>query len=266
VLNLDLAHALDPAALFEAGGRLPDPWQSDFLRSRSRRQLLLTGRQMGKSVTAAASAVHQAVYVPGSLVLILSPSLRQSGEAFRKCLDLYRVVSDSAPSSDESALKLTLKNRSRIVSLPGEGETIRGFSGVSLLIIDEASRVPDELVVAVRPMLATSGGRLVALTTPAGRRGWFYDAWIDGGPTWERTLVPASDCPRISASFLAEERRAVGERAYLQEYQCRFMDVDDAFFDGADIERMLDPTIRPLFPALPPDDDVLDPLGFLEGK
>jgi hypothetical protein len=213
---------------------------------------MLCARQAGKSVTAAALALHEALYSSPALVLLLSPSLRQSGELFRKILDLYRLVAKDAPAADESALKLSLKNGSRVVSLPGEESTIRGFSGVRLLVLDEASRIPDELVTAVRPMLGVSNGRLVALTTPWGRRGWFYRAWTEGGSTWERTKIVAADCSRIPAAFLAEERQAIGERAYLQEYACKFVDTEDALFTTADIERMVDPAIKPLFPMLPP--------------
>ena len=63
-----------------------------------------------------------------------------------------------------------MANGSRLVALPGREETIRSYSGVRLLILDEASRVPDDLYRAVRPMLAVSHGRLVALSTPFGQR------------------------------------------------------------------------------------------------
>lgn len=267
MLTRDLAFALDPASLFAAAiGAEPDEWQARVLRSRSQRQLILCARQVGKSTASACLAVHQAVYVPGSLVLVCSPSQRQSAEFLAKCLDFYHVVEKNAPAKDESALKLTLANRSRIISLPSGEATIRGYSDVALLLIDEASRVPDELVVATRPMLAISGGRFVALTTPHGRQGWFYSEWTEGGATWERTKIVASECPRITPEFLEGERRSMGERAYLQEYACRFVDVEDAFFTGADIAGMMDPSVRPLFPMLGPleDDDALEPLGLFD--
>jgi hypothetical protein len=81
------------------------------------------------------------------------------------------------PPESESALQLELENGSRIVSLPGKEGTIRGYPGARLLAIDEAAWVPDDLYLAVRPMLAVSDGRLVALSTPHGTRGWFYEAW-----------------------------------------------------------------------------------------
>src|SRR5207245_11315659 len=114
---------------------------------------------------------HTALYQPRSLVLLLSPSLRQSAELFKKVIGAYRTLDVTVPTEAESALRLELVNSSRIVSLPGTESTIRGYSGVRLLIIDEAARVPDDLYYSVRPMLAVSGGRLVALSTPFGKRG-----------------------------------------------------------------------------------------------
>ena len=130
-------------------------------------------------------AAHTALYDPGALVLLLSPTQRQSHELFRKALDAYRAIPTAIPIVQESALRLELANGSRIVCLPGKEETVRGFSGVRLLAVDEAARVPDALYYSVRPMLAVSGGRLVALSTPFGTRGWWYDAWGSDEP-WER--------------------------------------------------------------------------------
>ncbi len=135
----------------------------------------------------------------------------------------------------ESALRLELPNGSRIVSLPGKEATIRSYSGVRLLIVDEASRVPDELYYAIRPMLAVSGGRLIALSTPFGSRGWWYEAW-QNGEGWERYRVPATDCPRITSEFLDEERRTLGQWWFDQEYLCEFLEVQSQAFRREDID------------------------------
>jgi hypothetical protein len=229
VLAADLALALDPAGLMRLQGLEPDDWQASVLRSESRRQLLLAARQSGKSSVSACLALHQALYVPGSLVLILAPSLRQSSELFRKVAALYGALGQTVPADSETALQLRLTNGSRILSLPGKEATVRGFSGVALLVVDEAARVPDELYFSVRPMLAVSGGRLVALSTPFGKRGWFHDEW-ESGREWQRTKITADQCPRISPEFLEEERAALGDWWYAQEYDCQFVDTTDQVF------------------------------------
>ncbi|NJL27144.1 MAG: hypothetical protein HC897_04275 [Thermoanaerobaculia bacterium] len=148
------------------------------------------------------------------------------------------------PPSTESALRVELENGSRIVSLPGKEETVRGFSGVKLLVVDEAARVQGDLYFAVRPMLAVSRGRLLALSTPFGTRGWWYDAWRSE-ELWERYEVPATDCPRIAKEFLEEERRTLGEFWFAQEYDCKFLDAETQPFGRDDIERAFEEEVEP---------------------
>jgi hypothetical protein len=243
-LASDLACALDPAALAARIGMPPDPWQADFLRSTDSRVLLNCSRQSGKSTVTALLGVHSALYEPGALVLLLSPSLRQSQELFRKALDTYRALANPVPVEAESALRLELENRSRIVSLPGKEQTVRGFSGVRLLAVDEAARVPDDLYYSIRPMLAVSGGRLVALSTPFGTRGWWFEAWRSAEP-WRRFQVPAEQCPRISAEFLEEERRTMGDWWFRQEYGCDFLDAETQPFAREDIEQAFAEEVKP---------------------
>ena len=229
-----IAAALDPAKLMEQAGFEPDDWQQRVLRSDARRTLLLCCRQSGKSTVAATLAVHTATTKPGALVLMLSPSLRQSGELFRKVAAVYRrTAAQGVPSKQESTLKLELANGSRLVALPAGEETIRGFSGVDLLIIDEAARVDDELYYSVRPMLSVSGGKLVALSTPWGRKGWFYHEWSHSDH-WEKVRITAADCPRLSQEILEQERESLGEWFYRQEYLVEFVQAGSEGFIYAD--------------------------------
>jgi hypothetical protein len=239
----------DPARLLSLSGMPPDPWQAECLRreAASGRMILLCSRQAGKSLTAAALALRSALLSPPALVLLLSPTLRQSGELYRdKVLRLFNALGRPVPVVQESALQMTLGNGSRVISLPGAEGTIRGYSGVSLLVIDEAARVPDDLYRAVRPMLATSRGQLVCLSTPFGKRGWFWEEWV-GTNSWHRLRVTAEQCPRIPADFLEEERQALGPRWYAQEYGCSFEETVDAVFLQSDIEAAFDETDEPLF-------------------
>jgi hypothetical protein len=183
-------------------------------------------------------SVHTALMEPGSLVLLLSPTLRQSSELFKKCLGFYRVAGRPVSPESETALTLTLANGSRIVSLPGKEHTVRGFSAVSLLVVDEAARVPNDLYVSVRPMLAVSGGRLIALSTPFGTRGWWYEAWRSGATeAWDRYEVPATEIPRISPDFLAEEGRNLGAWWFEAEYMCRFLDAQTQAFTREEVDK-----------------------------
>jgi hypothetical protein len=251
-----------------AAGMTPDPWQARLLRSDARQQILLCSRQAGKTTLGAALAVLTLAREAPALVLIVSPSERQSGEDVSRVKEMYDALSRprdlagptlpwyeamvrqagrdeswlSLPGKvRESALQLHLSNGSRVIGLPSSEATVRGYSAVSLLILDEAARIPDNLYRTVRPMLATSGGRLVTMSTPFGQRGWFYDEWTNGRD-WERVRVPALMCPRIDAAFLASERAALGSRWFSQEYGCSFESVEGAVFDPAAV----DAAFRPL--------------------
>jgi hypothetical protein len=242
----DLAVALDPVLLARRAGLEPDAWQERVLRGSAPRTLLNVSRQVGKSTTSAVMALHMALYEPGSLTLLLSPSLRQASELARKVLTVYRALGRPVAAGSETALTLELDNGSRIVALPGREETIRGYSGVRLLVIDEAARVPDALYYSVRPMLATSSGRLIALSTPFGKRGWWFTAW-ESGEVWDRVMVTAAECPRISRAFLAEEERTLGPFWFRQEYLCQFSETTDQLFGYDALMASVDPRIQPLF-------------------
>ena len=248
MLSADLACALDPVRLARRVGMEPDPWQADLLRSDARQTILNCSRQSGKSTTTAVLATHEAEYRDGSLILLLSPSLRQSQELFRKVRDVRAELGpDACPVAEESALRVELANGSRIVCLPGKEATIRGYSGVGLLVVDEASRVPDDLYQAVRPMLAVSGGRLVLLSTPFGTRGFFHHEWTEGGPGWKRVQVTAHDCPRIPPEWLQAERESIGEWWYRQEYGCEFVETLEQVFGYELVTEAVDHALQPLF-------------------
>jgi hypothetical protein len=242
----DLKLALDRCAFARALGLEPDAWQEELLRSTSDRVLLNCSRQSGKSTMTGVIALHRALYHPGSLILCLAPALRQSQELFGKVLGFYRDLGRPVSPQGERKLSLELENGSRIVTLPGSEKTIRGFSGTSLLILDEAARVEDELYFAVRPMLAVSGGALMMLSTPYGKRGVFFEEWTSGRG-WERYEVPASKCPRISQEFLEEEHASFPPFIFRQEYECSFEETEDAVFTYEMVQQAVTSEVTPLF-------------------
>lgn len=235
----------DAVRLAERCGFTPDDWQADVLRSTRKQMILLCSRQSGKSTVTSLLGLHAALYEPG-LILLLSPSLRQSQELFRKLKEAYSEIPD-AQASEESSLRMEFSNGARIVCLPGNEATIRGFSAARLLIIDEASRVSDALYQAVRPMIAVSGGKIILLSTPFGERGFFHHEWTNGGDEWHRAKITAYDCPRISKEWLDAERAAIGDWWFRQEYLCEFVASIDQVFATEDVHAALDAEVKPLW-------------------
>jgi hypothetical protein len=225
----------------------PDAAQERVLTARHKRVLLNCTRQWGKSTVTAAKAVHQAHTGAGSLTLVVSPSARQSGEFLRKATTFTKKLGITPKGDGDNELSLEFPNGARIVGLPGSEATVRGFSAVSLLLVDEASRVSDEMYKAIRPMLAVSDGALWLMSTPFGKRGFFFEAWAFGGEDWLRVRIPATDCPRISAKFLEEERAAMGDRWFRQEYLCEFVDATGGMFGRDLVEQAVTEEVEPLF-------------------
>jgi hypothetical protein len=223
-----------------------DVWQEQILRDDAERVLLLCSRQAGKSTIASVLVLHNALYNPGSLSLIIAPSERQAKETFLKCARAYHALGYVDHPESDRKLGLELANGSRIEAPPGSERTIRGYSAVSLVVCDEGSRIEDSLYEAMRPMLAVSGGRLIMASTPFAKAGVFYQAWTSTNP-WKRYRVTAYECPRIPPAFLEEERRSLGERAFRREYLCSFEDNEARVFASEDIERAKDKTIEPMF-------------------
>jgi hypothetical protein len=223
-----------------------DERQAEVLRSDARRLILNCTRQWGKSTVAAAKAVHRAYTRPKSLVLVASPTDRQSAEFVRKAFEMVRRLGLRPRGDGDNATSLLFPNGSRIVGLPGTDSTVRGFSAVSLLLIDEAAWVQDPIYRALRPMLAVGKGDLWIMSTPGGRCGFFYETWEHGGPAWARVRVRATECPRISRDFLEEERGEMGAVSFAQEYMTEFVDNGRSVFDREIVERAVDPSIEPL--------------------
>jgi hypothetical protein len=225
----------------------PDANQVAVLESTANRAILNCTRQWGKSTVCALKAVHRAVSKPGSLIVIACPSQRQSSEFLLKASVFLEQLGINPRGDGHQRFSLLLPNHSRLIALPGKyHNTIRGFSALSLLIIDEAALVPEPLYRTLRPMLAVSRGDLWLLSTPYGKRGFFYREWAFGGDRWTRFRVPATECLRIPPEFLEEERESSGSLYFGQEYMCEFHATDDAIFHEELIRNALCNAIDPL--------------------
>ena len=214
----------------------PDAKQEMVLRG-GRRGIVNCTRQWGKSTVTAAKAVHRAYSVAGSLTLVVTPSARQSGEFLRKAEEFVRRLGIKVRGDGDNEISIVFPNGSRIVGLPGNEVTARGYSA-ALLLIDEAARVEDRMYRAMRPSLAVANGDLWLMSTPYGKRGFFWEEWEHGGEEWERISVPATECSRISAQLLAEEQEK-GDETYRREYMCEFGDMEGAVFSRESIEAAL---------------------------
>jgi hypothetical protein len=244
-----VAWALDAASFAEDRlGFYPDPWQRQLLRSRAQWIMLNCCRQSGKSTTTAIVALHQAIYDPG-LVLCVSPSLRQSRELFVKVIGFLKNLEPVELLEEDNKSSCELSNGSRIVSLPGDPDTVRCYSAPKLVITDESAYVADAMQAALAPMLAVSGGRQIDMSSPNGRRGYFFENW-ERGEAIERIKITGRQCPRISAEFLDQQRKKLGPTLFAQEFEGEFTDADTSAFSSELIELALTDDFEPFPPRL----------------
>ena len=139
----NLAYAISPELLFEKiVGAKPDLFQLEILTGTQPRTLACCGRGTGKSASVAVTAAHQALFVPGSLTIVGSPSLNVSQELGRKIFKAIRAVDGDVVQ--ENLSRVELRNGSRVIVLPAS-ENTRGLHGCELLIVDEAQLVPPEM-------------------------------------------------------------------------------------------------------------------------
>lgn len=237
--------ATDRVAFAESLGLELDPWQAEVLEADSKRDILNCSRQAGKSTTAAILALHEALFVPESVTVLVSPTQRQSSELFRKVVDLRERLPVPPELLEDNKLSMHVRGGGRVLSLPGSEATIRGISAVTLLVEDEAARVDDALYMAIRPMLAVQNGRLVLMSTPFGKRGHFWEVW-NASQNWNRVRVPATEVPRISPEFLEEERAEMGSWWFSQEYMCEFVESEDTIFKDEFLQAALSDELKPL--------------------
>lgn len=212
----------------------PDARQRELLGAGVKRGIVNCTRQWGKSTVAAVMAVHRVLFKPRSLVVVACPTEKQSAELVWKARDFAKKAGVKLRGDGSNRISLRFPNGSRILGIPGREATLRGYSAVSLLIIDEASRVEDAVYKALRPMLAVGDGDLWLLSTPFGKRGFFYENWAGGDEEWTRVEVKATECPRISKEFLEAERKQLGEAWFRQEYMGEFVENEQQMF-GRDL-------------------------------
>ena len=234
-----LALAIDSVQFAKALGITPDPWQEEVLLSDSKRILLNCCRQSGKSSIVSIMALHHALYSPKAMVIVISHTLQQAGETFRKILDAYKQLGRPVVSETQTVHRLDLANGSRIVTLTGQApDSIRGFSNVSFLLVDEAAQDPDDEYYAARPMLAVSDGQIILLSTPHGQQGFYANAWYNESE-WFKIEINADQCPRIGERFLAEEKLLYPSWFFRQEYYNEFSLNQDTVFRESDIAAAL---------------------------
>ena len=215
----ELAYQIDPVLwVRHVLGVEPTAWQMEFLRAPGGASIIaLTARQAGKTTTAVWAIAFFMLFTPGSLSVIACPAQRQSGEAVRRVRQILFKLGVELKSDHVYGLELT--NGSRVLALPGSDDSIRGLTVDGWIVADEAARLSEELIAALRPMRARRPqARFAMLSTARTRTDPFWTVWSNENPSWIR-LQATADIPGLfAAEFLERERRELGENLFKQEF------------------------------------------------
>jgi len=216
----ETAYRIDPALwVREVLGITPTAWQETFLRAPLGASILaLTARQVGKTTTASWAIAHSMLFTANGLSVIACPAQRQSGEAVRRVREC--LVKVGAELKSDHVYGLELANGSRVMALPGSDDSIRGLTVDGWIVADEAARLGEDLIAALRPMRARRPqARFAMLSTAWSRTDPFWTAWASDDLSWIRLQATAdTDSTLFDAEFLERERRNLGEDAFKREY------------------------------------------------
>jgi len=224
-------------------GFKPFPYQAELLKDESPRIVACMGRQSGKTATIAIKAIHFAYCRPNTTVLITSPSLRQSMIMFDRILSVI-YGSSVLPKSVVRKTRTTiqLSTGSQIVALPCSENLLRGYTA-HLIICDEAAFMPEEVITQIIfPMLSTTQGKAIFLSTPWGRDHFFYRAFMD--PKYSVHRIKSKESPLITKEFLEEMSKNMTENAFRMEFEAEFVQAATSYFPQDLIRQCVDPELE----------------------
>ena len=232
-----------------------DDWQENVLKAKGN-IVLCTGRQVGKTTIMSRKACHYMMDNKNSNIIIVSLTEDQAKLIIVMMLDFFektnrRMICRGKKKPTQN--KLFLNNGSSAIARPvgNTGDSMRGFTG-NVLIIDEASRMPDLIWAASRPTLLTTSGEIWMCSTPHGKTGYFWEAFQNKNGRYEVFHISSeevitnrpitdgwSEEQRVKGiEFLDRERTDMSELQYGQEYLGLFLDDLRAYFPDHLIEEI----------------------------
>lgn len=132
---------------------------------------------------------YKVLQKPNLTGLCISTGARAAVELLKKCKQMaeaVKIISDGAITYTDNSESITFSNGSRILSLPSNPDTLRGFSS-AIVCIDECAFIPqvEDCWQAIVPTLTRNkDAELIVCSTPAGMSGLFYDFYTDADDSW----------------------------------------------------------------------------------
>jgi len=222
-------------------------WQRKWLDDESRFRVMLKSRAVGGSFLIALESFIDSMCNPNNLILLMSYTLDQSLELFRKVKDYIKLFSNirirygdevyTFATVNDKMTEVEFRNGSRIISLPNSPNRARGYRA-NHVYLDEAAMFKKDFELKSALMGTTIGkeGRISLISTPKGKRGWFYQAYMSGknpdekGEKWSVHEIHYSRAPHITQRDLEAIRSVLSPLEWEQEMELRFLDEINAVF------------------------------------
>lgn len=223
-----LTVSLDPVERFRLAIGEPDPWQVRLLSTDPARNeadqmvLTLVGRQAGKSTTCACLAYDD--FSRGKTVILFAKALRQSTELFRRVLTFKNTDPFCPPIVRQTQTELEAHPRhgGRIIVVPATDQA-RGMTADTILGDEVAFITPDDAITQFFPM-RKPGGRILLVSTPHLRQGYFYDTFMDPAANVRRIKAVSMETTRADRLEQIEfDRRTMPEATFRREHLVEFI-------------------------------------------
>ncbi len=216
------------------------PYQLRWVQDTARFKIWLKSRQIGGSLAAAFEVVSDAIETGGDWV-ILSAGERQALEFMEKVNRAASIFCDAVsystgreyrPETQKSQLRFP--NNARILALPANPSTARGYS--ANLVLDEFAfhENPEDIWRAVYPIISNplrGALKLRVISTPAGRNNKYFDLW-EHAPDFSRHKTTVFDAVAAGLPLNLDELRAnlADPDGWAQEFECQFMEHSSQVF------------------------------------
>lgn len=212
-----------------------DDWQKEILEAEGS-LCICSGRQVGKTTIVSIKAAEYAIANPNKFTLIVSITEDQSERMIAMILSYlhrkYRKwIKKGKDKPTKSQIKLTNGSIIRCKPIGTTGFGVLGYT-VHLLIADEAAFMPEEVWNVLTPMLLTTNGNIILISTPHISEGYFYDAYTKPEMNFRTFHINSEEVAEKRAEpqrtfmlrHLAHEKATKSQAEYARWYLAEFQD------------------------------------------